>query len=226
MWFVKIYCRIYFLLNNYSLKAQLEVTSSPKKSRNVVQDLLQITTEPNPSENNPDNENETGKTTNHSFFTIEYYQQFFDVDTYMVLDRIASSMIPKRAASNYLRTTIGANPDLYGPIWIVITLIFSIAISGNLANYLQQPGDSVQTKWRYNFHLVSYAATAILLYSCFLPSVLWGFFKWSLKPVDPNFETDVSSYTPSLLSLLCIYGYSLAIYIPVSVLWMIPVVKT
>lgn len=58
-----------------------------------------------------------------SFLTIEYYQQFFNVDTYMVLERIVNSMIPKRAAANYLRMNIGENPDLYGPFWITITLV-------------------------------------------------------------------------------------------------------
>ncbi|XP_030567499.1 protein YIPF1 [Drosophila novamexicana] len=156
-----------------------------------------------------------------SFLTIEYYQQFFNVDTYMVLERIVNSMIPKRAAANYLRMNIGENPDLYGPFWITVTLIFSIAISGNLASYLQQANDSYH--WHYNFHLVSYAATCIFLYANILPAVLWALFKYSLKPVDEAdaVETDSASYTPSLLSLMCIYGYSLAIYIPVSILWVI-----
>ncbi|KAH8415388.1 hypothetical protein KR222_007906, partial [Zaprionus bogoriensis] len=176
-----------------------------------------------------------------SFLTIEYYQQFFNVDTYMVLERIVNSMIPKRAAANYLRMNIGENPDLYGPFWITVTLvgasivlsafdlastslplqIFSIAISGNIASYLQQADDSYH--WHYNFHLVSYAATCIFLYANILPAVLWALFKYSLKPLDEAdaIETDSASYTPTLLSLMCIYGYSLAIYIPVSVLWVI-----
>lgn len=63
-----------------------------------------------------------------SFLTIEYYQQFFNVDTYMVLERIVNSMIPKRAAANYLRMNIGENPDLYGPFWITVTLVSSWSI--------------------------------------------------------------------------------------------------
>lgn len=65
----------------------------------------------------------TERPPSHSFFTIEYYQQFFNVDTAIVLDRIASSMIPKRAPVNYLKQHIGDNPDLYGPFWIVVTLV-------------------------------------------------------------------------------------------------------
>ncbi|XP_055843463.1 protein YIPF1 isoform X1 [Episyrphus balteatus] len=156
-----------------------------------------------------------------SFLTIEYYQQFFNVDTYMVLDRIASAMIPKRAPGNYLKSHIGTNPDLYGPFWITVTLIFSIAISGNIASYLQTANENYH--WRYNFHLVSYAASCIFIYSCLLPGALWALMKYSLKPIEEGLETENAAYTPSLLSLMCIYGYSLAIYIPVSILWVIQI---
>lgn len=61
-----------------------------------------------------------------SFLTLEYYQQFFNVDTFVVLERIANSMIPKRASGNYLRSNIGQNPDLYGPFWITVTLVSAL----------------------------------------------------------------------------------------------------
>ncbi|KAL9884434.1 protein YIPF1 [Glossina fuscipes] len=159
--------------------------------------------------------------TKASFLALEYYEQFFNVDTYMVLERIANSMIPKRAPGNYLRYTIGSNPDLYGPFWITVTLIFSIAISGNIASFLQHGQDNYQ--WRYNFHLVSYAATCIFIYANFIPAALWTLFKYSLKPLQEGLETENADYTPSLLSLMCIYGYSLSIYIPVSILWVIQI---
>lgn len=49
----------------------------------------------------------------------------------MVVDRIATSMIPKRAPGNYLRSHIGLNPDLYGPFWIIMTLVSFIGIYTN-----------------------------------------------------------------------------------------------
>lgn len=60
---------------------------------------------------------------NYSFFTIEYYQQFFDVDTPIVLERILNAIVPRRASGSYLRQNIAKNPDLYGPFWIVVTLV-------------------------------------------------------------------------------------------------------
>lgn len=59
-----------------------------------------------------------------------------------------------------------------------MTLVFSIAISGNMADYLQTAG-STKFHWRYDFHLVSYAATCIFLYAWLLPLALWGALKWT-----------------------------------------------
>lgn len=159
---------------------------------------------------------EGAATKSSTFFSFEYYQTFFDVDTMTVVERVVNSIIPKRAPSDYLQLNIGTSPDLYGPVWIVITLIFTIAISGNMASYLQNAGDH---HWRYNFHLVSVAATIIVLYTSLMPLTIWALLKWFDRP---NLD-ETPPYIPSLLSLVCIYGYSLAIYIPVSILWTIQI---
>ncbi|XP_062549543.1 protein YIPF1 [Armigeres subalbatus] len=187
-----------------SNSAQLNI-DSPKK------------TSPSRESDNVSEETETPKSS--SFFTFEYYQRFFDVDTMMVVDRIATSIIPKRAPTDYLKHNIGTNPDLYGPVWIVITLIFSIAISGNMASYLQSAGNH---QWRYDFHLVSVSATVIVLYTCLVPMALWALLKWSIRTDEMDLE-EQAPYSPTILSLVCVYGYSMAIYIPVSVLWTIQI---
>lgn len=66
--------------------------------------------------------------------------------------------------------------------------IFSIAISGNIANYLQEANTNFH--WRYNFHLVSIAATTIVLYVILIPFALWAAFKWTARPVDSDLITD------------------------------------
>jgi len=88
-------------------------------------------------------------------------------------------MIP-HGSDNYLITHIRPNPDLYGPFWICVTLVFSIAVSGNMANYLQT-ATSAKYHWKYDFHVVSYAATCIFLYAWLLPIALWGTLKWSIS---------------------------------------------
>ncbi|CAD5125253.1 DgyrCDS13495 [Dimorphilus gyrociliatus] len=83
-----------------------------------------------------------------SFWTFEYYQQYFDVESWQVLNRILGSMLPN-VRKNYLQHHIRPVPDLYGPFWICTTLVFTTAIAGNMANYIQQYGNH---EWKYDFH--------------------------------------------------------------------------
>lgn len=53
-----------------------------------------------------------------SFWTFEYYQQFFDVETTQVGSRILGSMLP-RPGGNYLDSHIRPNPDLYGKLLFI-----------------------------------------------------------------------------------------------------------
>ncbi|XP_045621538.1 protein YIPF1 isoform X3 [Procambarus clarkii] len=144
-----------------------------------------------------------------SFWTFEFYQQFFDVESKQVGDRILWSMVPKPGVS-YLQSYIRPNPDLYGPFWICTTLAFTTAITGNLANYLATTPEDTYV-WRYEFRKVTLAASAIFAYAWLIPLAVWGLLVWR-----------GSRAKISLLELLCIYGYSLAIFVPVSILWMVP----
>lgn len=60
---------------------------------------------------------------NHNFWTVEYYQKYFDVNTDDVIQRILSSVVPQRAGTGYFDQTIRAKPDMYGPFWISTTLV-------------------------------------------------------------------------------------------------------
>ncbi|XP_014681574.1 PREDICTED: protein YIPF1-like [Priapulus caudatus] len=153
----------------------------------------------------------TGDRTQASFWTFEYYQAFFDVDTHQVMSRLLGSFIP-RLHSNYLQTYIRPNPDLYGPFWVCATLICTIAISGDLAAFMQTSG-KMDFAWQADFKKVSIAATAIFCYAWLVPLILWALL-W--------FRGSSSSYT--FLEIACVYGYSLTVYVPISILWVIPFV--
>ncbi|XP_061439367.1 protein YIPF2 [Rhineura floridana] len=149
-----------------------------------------------------------------NFWTFEYYQAFFDVDTDQVLHRIKGSLLPfpgKNFAWHHLRN----NPDLYGPFWICATLVFTLAVSGNLSNFLEKKGSS-SFQYSPQFHKVTIAAIVIYCYAWLVPLALWGYLQWR-KGVHVN----VDSYT--FLETVCIYGYSLFVYIPTAVLWLIPI---
>lgn len=159
------------------------------------------------------------------FLSVAFYQKFFDVDTVVVTDRILSLMIPNRAAG--AMDKINRKPDLYGPFWIVVTLIFMIAVSGNLADFLHHQGSH---KWHYNFHLISYAATIIISYVILTPLAIWAALQWTPKheqvltsAADEEEQQDEEKSSTGLLALICSYGYSLAIYIPVSLLWTVQI---
>ena len=97
-------------------------------------------------------------------------------------------------------------PDLYGPFWVTTTLIFVTAVAGNFADYLQAPED---VRWANDIDKVSYSAILFYGYATVVPTVLY----WVLSTRGAAIP---------LLSLVCLYGYSLSLYIPAAVLCMIP----
>ncbi|NP_001297839.1 Yip1 domain family, member 2 [Esox lucius] len=154
-----------------------------------------------------------GEKRTSAFWTFEYYQSFFNVDTMQVLDRVKGSVMPL-PGRNFVRHTLRSSPDLYGPFWICVTLVFSVAISGNLSTFLRSMGDS-QYHYRPQFHRVMIAAVVIFMYAWLVPLGVWGFLTWRQRE-----ERQQSGY--SFLETVCVYGYSLFIYIPTSVLWILP----
>ena len=94
-----------------------------------------------------------------SVWTFAYYQSFFDVDTMEVTKRMKLSALP---TPKFLAHAQGKS-DLYGPFWISTTLIFALALMGNLAHYTATPEDK-RIGWQYDFSKVTLAATAIYGY--------------------------------------------------------------
>jgi len=160
-------------------------------------------------------EQEGRESSSSNFWSLNFYQQLFDIDTVNVRNRLMYSMLPVPGKS-FLQHHIRPRPDLYGPFWVCVTLVFSIAISGNVADFLQKSVAMDDHKWHYDFHKVSLAATAVFSYASLLPAALYGFLWWAGG-------SGASGAALSFLELVCLYGYSLSIYIPVSILWLIQV---
>lgn len=150
-------------------------------------------------------------------FSFAYYTKLFDVDTDEIVARLMWAVFPRPSTSSFASQTIRAKPDLYGPFWICVTLVFSIAISGNVASYFQYNISPEETTkhWHYDFHKVSVSAAIVFLYSTLVPSGVFA----ALWSGTPN-EVPVK---PSLTELICIFGYSLAPFVPMSVLWLIQI---
>jgi hypothetical protein len=137
-----------------------------------------------------------------SFLSFQYYQSFFDVTTSQVLCRVFAGMTPVRVS---LTDALHPNPDLYGPFWLCATLIFSIAVSGNIARVFSEQSD-----WEFHFHDVTVLGTVLYSYTWLVPLTLWAGLWWRNRG---------DQYT--LTQLLAIYGYSIAVFIPVVVIWVL-----
>ncbi|KAJ7594378.1 hypothetical protein C8J56DRAFT_1012646 [Mycena floridula] len=142
------------------------------------------------------------------FWTVEYYQSYFDVDTTTVLKRCYSTTIPP--FTNFISMHLNP-PDLYGPFWTQTTLIFTLFLSSSLAAsisaYLSSPG----TEYDYDFHLLSLAVSIVYAYGMGIPLLLWVFLRY----------IGVGEW--SVVEALSLWGYSMFVWIPVSVLCVIPI---
>lgn len=173
------------------------------------------------------------KHTSVPFWQLDYFAQYFDVTTRQVLSRILWSTVPLVGSSkgNFVERHIQTVPDLYGPVWISSTLVFSIAICGNIVNYFDSfaTTGAADHEWHYDFtkvrptdltasvgdwsippEQIGLAAWTIFMYVLCVPICLWFLF-W-FRGCSANY---------SLLETVCAYGYSLSVYIPISILWLI-----
>ncbi|PPR03408.1 hypothetical protein CVT24_012703 [Panaeolus cyanescens] len=143
------------------------------------------------------------------FWTIEYYQPYFDIDTHTVLQRCYTTLIPT-AAPTYLSAHL--NPaDLYGPFWTLTTLIFALFLSSSLGASISKYLSTSDTPYDYDFQLLSIAVSLVYAYGLGLPILLWlalrylGVGEWSV------------------VEAVAVWGYGQFVWIPVAVLCVIPV---
>lgn len=141
------------------------------------------------------------------FWSIKYYQPLFDVDTVQVLNRVKGALLPRPKGAFF--ELVNQNPDLYGPFWISTTLIFAMAMTGNLASFFAFTPTARQSKWTYDFNQLTVAGSVVYSYVTLLPMLVWLLLRYFEAP-------------KKLADVLCIYGYTLAIFVPISVACVIP----
>ncbi|XP_035838991.1 protein YIPF1 homolog [Helianthus annuus] len=96
----------------------------------------------------------------------------------------------------------------YGPFWICTTLIFVSASIGTSITYL---ADKIRHKeWDYDIHMLTWSACVLYGYVVIVPITLYIVLKYLSVPLG-------------LVQLLCLYGYSLFVFIPAGCLSIVPV---
>ncbi|XP_010255944.1 PREDICTED: protein YIPF1 homolog [Nelumbo nucifera] len=137
-------------------------------------------------------------------FSVAAYKPYFDVDTSDVLERVKESLFPFKG--NFSEK-IASNPDLYGPFWICTTLIFVAASIATFVTYLAR---KLQNKeWDYDIQLITWSAGLFYGYVTIVPLAVYFILKYFSAPFG-------------FVHLLCLYGYSLFVFIPASCLSVIP----
>ncbi|VDP89089.1 unnamed protein product, partial [Echinostoma caproni] len=147
-----------------------------------------------------------------------------------VLRRLACALIPNPRIS-FVQHILRPHADLYGPFWIATTLILAAAIGGNVSSYMQSRGQV--TTWKYDFRKVTLASTIIYIYWWLIPLGLTAFaYMRSKRAREANENEDRNSLldnerslsvpTHKFVDLLSVYGYSFAVFVPISILWAIP----
>jgi len=141
-----------------------------------------------------------------SLLSPAFYKACFDVDESDVLSRIRGSLWPFRPQQTFLEL-ISLKPDLYGPVWLSASLVFMIAVGFNMASWLNFRPTAAVTPWEYDFKAVSKALFFVFGFSFGAPMAVWIGMNHSLpRPVCLG-----------LVSLTCVYGYSIAPFIPAAV---------
>ncbi|KAI5309432.1 hypothetical protein KEM55_003243 [Ascosphaera atra] len=133
----------------------------------------------------------------HKLWSLNYYAQYFDVDTSEVSRRCFNAMYPR---TNFLDILDG-NPDLYGPFWIASTVVIILFLTGTISQYLAYRG---QGHFEYDFRLLSGGAGLIYGYTFVLPAILWAAVRW------------FGSSTADLFESWALYGYANLVWIPVA----------
>ena len=100
---------------------------------------------------------------------------------------------------------IGNNADLYGWIWISITLTFAIAAMSNVVSYISDYLNDKAGEWTYEFTKVTVGAVTISIYVTVVPVLAWVAYSLWLK------------FPLNIIQNLCIIGYSIFPYIPCAV---------
>jgi hypothetical protein len=133
---------------------------------------------------------------------LNFLKQYFQIDSIDFYKRFLYSLIPFNYKFNDL---IEKSPDIYGPFWIYTTLILVIASSGSLARFIQ--GNSSKNFFQ---EFVPIATGIIYGVGFILPIILSVLMKC------------FGSKDISIVSIICTYGYSFSIFIPVAIICVCP----
>jgi hypothetical protein len=133
------------------------------------------------------------------FWTLDYYKKYFDINTQDVVERTTAAVFPKKD----FFALVSVNPDLYGPFWIPTTVIFLLFACKNISQYIS--ASIAGSDYTFVISDLSWAFSSVYGYVTVIPLMSWGICRYYHLPL-------------TLLQLVDLYGYGIAIWLPVAVL--------
>lgn len=106
------------------------------------------------------------------FCQLKFYEQYFRVSQLDVTERIKLSFIPMR--TDFI-DCLGNNPDLYGPFWLLTTIIFLLSSTGNLSRYFY---NWEKDAYIFKLELVRYGVMVVYSFGFGFPVLLYFIIKF------------------------------------------------
>jgi len=155
-------------------------------------------------------------------FNMQTYQAYFDIDTIDVQNRIISSCLTFHLQDHFRSSVVGIErtgamkgPDLYGPLWITMTLVFLTAVTSNFAAYVRfntrtKELEDNEELFEYDLQHLIRASTILFTFVFVIPTIYWmGTNCMGLRALN-------------LVDWICYYGYSMTPFLPAVVICMLP----
>jgi len=136
------------------------------------------------------------------FCCFRIFKKYFQITSQEFLLRLLNSLIP---FNNKFQNLVKERPDLYGPIWIYSSLILIISATGSLTRTLQGNNNK-------NFFQEFVPIAGLVIYG-----IGFGL------PVLITFLMKIFGSSLNFVSVICTYGYSFSIFLPISIICVIQI---
>ena len=117
---------------------------------------------------------------------VEAYQKYFDFDTADISERLKASLIKFHEPDQFRTVVVGdfptetlKGPDLYGPVWIVMTLVFVLAATSNIYAFWEHhrkkadPNETDVEEFEVDIKHLLRACNVVLFFVFGMSSAFW-----------------------------------------------------
>lgn len=130
------------------------------------------------------------------------------MSTITITNRLTRALLPVHLLQGPFFHS-GETVDLYGPFWIVTTVIFLITATANFGDWYRFSPEEFEEEWKADFEKAALAATL------FYASI-------TMFPLGAYFVLHWIGTHKDLVELVAVYGYSHAVWLPAALLCMLP----